>query len=83
MPECRSRMRQRLRAETAWEDVVGLHCAMRAASVQGNAVAAYDELEKASAPFSKVCLVLLLFGTRCECELLFLIWHLAKARAHC
>lgn len=51
-------MRQRLRVETAWEDVVGLHCAMRAASVQGNAVAAYDELEKASAPFSKVCLVI-------------------------
>ena len=62
-------MRQRLRVETAWEDVVGLHCAMRAASVQGNVVAAYDELEKASAPFSKVCLV-----TSCS-----FFWHVPHA----
>jgi len=53
-PECRSRLRQRLRGESAWEEVVGAHCAMRAALVQGNGAAAYAALEAAVMPFNKV-----------------------------
>jgi hypothetical protein len=54
VPECRNRLRQRLRGESAWEEVVGAHCAMRAALVQGNGAAAYAALEAAVMPFNKV-----------------------------
>ena len=53
-PDVRSRLRQRLRGESAWEEVVEALCCMRIALVQANAVAAITELMRASGPFNKV-----------------------------
>ena len=53
-PDVRSRLRQRLRGESAWEEVVEALCCMRIALVQADAVAAILELMRASGPFNKV-----------------------------
>ena len=53
-PDVRSRLRQRLRGEGAWEEVVEALCCMRVALVQANAVAAINELMRATGPFNKV-----------------------------
>ncbi|KAK9838509.1 hypothetical protein WJX81_003800 [Elliptochloris bilobata] len=53
-PDCRSRLRQRLRGESVWEEVVEALCCMRVALVQGNAVAAIGELMRATGPFNKL-----------------------------
>lgn len=53
-PDVRSRLRQRLRGESAWEEVVEALCCMRIALVQANAVAAINELMRATGPFNKV-----------------------------